>query len=307
VTVLGVVSLIRIGFWVFDFIKGDLPNLLGKGKNPKSFGSWAAVTGCTSGIGESYAHELAKKGVNVVLISRSKEQLDRVSQEIQTKYKVQTKIIAVDLGAATTAEFQKVIAELKSISDLGILVNNAGLAHDPEYFLDVKLEDHRNILLVNNRALVELTHGLLPFFLNRKRGAIVNVSSLTGLTPMPLLASYSASKAFVDSFTLSLAAEYQAKGIVFQSLTPGYVVSKMSGIKRANIMAPTADTFAKKSLASLGASTTVTGARSIPYPVHYIMGKILPCIVPAFLMPGLAFKELLKTRAAQQKKKASSK
>jgi 17beta-estradiol 17-dehydrogenase / very-long-chain 3-oxoacyl-CoA reductase len=301
-TTLGVVALLRFAVWVFEFVTGELPSITGKGKNVKSFGKWGAVTGCTSGIGEAYAHELARRGLNVVLIGRSKDQLDRVAKDIADKHKVSTKIVQVDLAKATKEDFARIVSEVKAVDDLGVFVNNAGLSYDhAEYFADVPIETHRNILEVNTRAVVELTYGILPIFVAKKKGALVNVSSITGVVPGPLLATYAASKAFVDSFTISLAAEYKSKGVTIQSLTPGFVVSKMSKIRKSSITTPSAEVFARSSVASLGAPS-ITG-RVFPNPIHYLQTaaiRFLPESVQSRIV--FAMHRDIRTRALKKRR-----
>ncbi|KAK3738848.1 hypothetical protein QZH41_015062, partial [Actinostola sp. cb2023] len=187
---------------------------LGFKQDLRSFGSWAVVTGCTDGIGKSFAYQLAKEGINLVLISRTKEKLQSLETEIQSVYKVETKIIEMDFsnGAEKYEGMEEKLAGL----DIGILINNVGVSHYPEFFTNMSRENVWKMLNVNDLSVIMMTHMILPGMVSRRKGVVMNVSSRAGLEPMPLLSVYSSSKAFVDFFSECLAAEYADKGIIVQ-------------------------------------------------------------------------------------------
>ena len=112
---------------------------------------------------------------------------------------------------------------------VGVLVNNAGLSYDyPEYLHDVDDARVTQLVELNCLSLTKLTKAVLPAMREKKTGAIVNVSSISGIAPTGLLAVYSASKAYVDFFSRSIAEEYARDGIFVQSLMPMFVSSPMS-------------------------------------------------------------------------------
>ncbi|MBZ3876230.1 Very-long-chain 3-oxoacyl-CoA reductase [Sciurus carolinensis] len=167
-----------------------------------ALGEWAVVTGSTDGIGKSYAEEVANRGMKVVLISRSQDKLNQVSSEIKEKFKVETRTIAVDFTSEDI--YDKIKTGLAGL-EIGILVNNVGMSYEyPEYFLEIPDLDN-------------MTRLVLPGMVERSKGAILNISSASGMFPVPLLTIYSATKAFVDFFSQCLHEEYRSKGIFVQA------------------------------------------------------------------------------------------
>ncbi|XP_047987316.1 inactive hydroxysteroid dehydrogenase-like protein 1 isoform X2 [Leguminivora glycinivorella] len=191
----------------------------------KRFGPWAAVTGCTDGIGKYYSFELAKRGLNIVLISRNPEKLHAVAKEI---------------------------------------VNNVGLNYDCPVELCVAPPSKSwDLIIVNVGAATMLTRAILPYMATRGRGAIVNISSSSELQPMPLMAVYGATKAYLRSFTHAIREEYAPKGIYIQHVAPFFVSTKMNAFS-ATVMAggplvPTPESYAKYAVAMLGRVQNTTG------------------------------------------------
>jgi len=163
------------------------------------------VTGATDGIGLGYAKEFAKKGLNVVLISRTEEKLQATQRELKEKYpKVEISYVVADLAGGDSAVFEKIKSALKDL-DIGVLVtcfyspsashsyprtrqsqvNNAGCSYDyAEYFHALSEKEIDQLIEFNVRALTRITHIVLPGMVSRKRGAIVNVGSAAGLVPV---------------------------------------------------------------------------------------------------------------------------
>ncbi|CAL8125537.1 unnamed protein product [Orchesella dallaii] len=226
---------------------------LGYNTDLKKLGSWAVVTGCTAGIGEAYAHGLAKRGMNVVLIARSQEKLDKVEREIRELYNVQTKVIIVDFTEGM--EIYDGIEEGLKDLEIGTLINNVAMSYPfPEYFVDLPhgRKFYRDMLNCNMMSVTMMTSIVLPGMIQRKKGVVVNVGSLSSMMDTPFMSLYGSTKAFVDKFTMDLALEHKEHGIFFQSLIPGYVVSNMSKVRKSHFFVPTPEAFVEKALQAVG-------------------------------------------------------
>ncbi|XP_075218483.1 very-long-chain 3-oxoacyl-CoA reductase-like [Lycorma delicatula] len=226
----------------------------------KKMGQWAVITGCTDGLGKAFAEELARLGIDVVLISRTKSKLDALAAEIEEKYKVNTKVIEADFTEGN-AVFSMIEKQLYGL-DIGVLINNVGLSYPhPELFLDLPNHDkfYNDIIQVNVSTTLAMCQIVMPLMVENRRGVVINVSSTAGHIPSPMLTVYGASKMFVSKFSTDLATEYKKYGIIVQCLTPGYVATKMSKIKKASWMAPTPATYVKKALQTVGIESLTTG------------------------------------------------
>jgi uncharacterized protein len=184
-------------------------------------GTTALVTGASSGLGEEFARELARRHTNLVLTARSKDKLERLAADLSRVNGVSAQVIAQDLSEPDGA-----LALAKELKTRGItvdhLINNAGFGTAGRFEgLDVEREAH--MVRVNCESVVVLSRALLRGMLDRKRGGILNVASTSGHQPTPFMSTYGASKAFVLSFTLALAEELRGSGVHALVLCPGPV------------------------------------------------------------------------------------
>lgn len=184
----------------------------------------AVVTGASSGIGEGFACELARRGTDLVLVARNQPALAGIGARLQAKYGVTVEILVADLTDATALGLvENRIADTATPIDL--LINNAGYGTIGN-FADSTLADEENQILLNVMAVTRLTHAALSQMVGRKRGGIINVSSIAGFISTPGDAIYGASKAFVTSFTQAVHEEVRGSGVRVMVVCPGYVRSQ---------------------------------------------------------------------------------
>ena len=180
----------------------------------------ALVTGASSGIGLDLCRLLARDGARLVMSASNEERLRRAAGWVrQEAPNAEVLVVPADLdraGAATDLH-ARVIDEAGPID---FLVNNAGIGIAGP-FAETDLSRMLDILQVNMTSLVELTHPCLRGMLGRRRGRILNVGSMAGFLPGPLMAVYYASKAFVLSFSEALAEEVSGSGVTVTALCPG--------------------------------------------------------------------------------------
>lgn len=243
--------------------KSDLKRLGAKS------GAWAVVTGASDGIGKAYAVELAKKGFNVFLISRTLSKLQDVAAAVE-KFGVKSKVMSVDFIKADEATFQEIERECNGLQ-VSVLVNNVGINYEfPHRLLEETAAKDEALIHVNVTTTTRMTRIVLAQMVERKAGAIINLSSMAGRAPNPMLAVYSGTKAYIDYFTKAIAQEYKKHGIIAQSVTPGLVVSNMSKIRKASLMVCTPEHIASHSVGRLGCEYELS-----PYWFHAIINRVL--------------------------------
>ncbi len=179
----------------------------------------ALITGASAGIGEAFAHELAACQTNLVLVARSGDKLQQLSQKLQEQYKIHVDIVVEDLTkpASATAVFDAVTKKGLTID---LLINNAGLGEYGD-FAELDREQQLKMIQLNILALVDLTHQFLPEMRQHRSGGIINMSSTAAFQTMPYFAVYAASKAFVLSFSEALWAENKSYGVRVLAVCPG--------------------------------------------------------------------------------------
>jgi hypothetical protein len=177
------------------------------------------VTGASSGIGAEIARGLGRLGYHLVLVARRADRLSELADELAREHSVTAEVMALDLGdASARAELIQRIAEQSPAG----LVNSAGFGTNGLFqSLDLKRESEQ--VTVNALALMELTHAALPGMITRRSGAVLNIGSIAGFQPLPDAAVYSATKAFVQTFSEAVHEGLHGTGVSCTALCPGPV------------------------------------------------------------------------------------
>ncbi|CAN5338378.1 SDR family oxidoreductase [soil metagenome] len=187
--------------------------------NIESLGT-AVITGASAGIGATYARRLAHRGYDVVLVARNEERLKKLAAEITVDTGRSAEFVVADL--ANQADVARVAALLRADERITLLVNNAGIARLSP--LETAEPDDSVLMIdLNITALTQLSQSVLPGFIARERGGIVNIASAMALWAMSSSAVYSGTKAYVLMLTRGIAEEVAGKGIQVQAVLPGAI------------------------------------------------------------------------------------
>ncbi|XP_077605639.1 17-beta-hydroxysteroid dehydrogenase type 3 [Crocuta crocuta] len=249
----------------------------------KSMGQWAVITGAGDGIGKAYSFELARQGLNVVLISRTLKKLQATAAEIECTTGSSVKIIQADF---TKDNIYEHIREKLEGLEIGVLVNNVGMLPNllPSPFLDTP-DEIQSLIHCNITSVVKMTQLILKQMESRQKGLILNISSGAALFPWPLYSTYSASKAFVCTFSKALQVEYKRKGIIIQVLTPFAVSTPMTKYLNPNMITKTADEFVKESLNYVTIGDETCGCLT-----HEILRSFLN-LIPSWVLYSSTFRK----------------
>jgi uncharacterized protein len=180
----------------------------------------ALVTGASSGIGDVLARRLAAEGTDLVVVARDRKRLEALAKELTERHGTEVEVLRADLSKkAPTAA---VVERLQSAdSPIDLLINNAGFGtYGP--FVEMDPDEEEREVQVNCQALVRLCHAAAPAMLARRKGTIVNVSSLASRAAAPNNAVYAATKAFVSHFSDALHEELRGSGVTVTVVEPGF-------------------------------------------------------------------------------------
>lgn len=241
---------------------------------------FAVVTGATDGIGKSYSFELARRGFNVYIVSRTQSKLEQTKKDILEKQPdIEVRFATYDFTNPSVTDYEKLLSKLNEVS-VGILINNVGMFFDyPEMLHKINggIDSIANVTIINTLPATLLSAGILPQMVPRKAGIIVNIGSVAGLATMAEWSVYSATKKYVEWITGCLQKEYGHQGIIFQAITPAMVATKMAGNPNTSFFTPDSDTFAKSALNTIGHASQTTGY--ITHQIECEMLKLLPDFV----------------------------
>jgi len=288
--------------WTLVLVSKFYRYFLRPGKNLKRYGKWAIVTGCTDGIGKAIVEEFARKGLNVILISRTQSKLDEQAKYVESTFKVQTKTVVVDFNQQSPTIFDPVKAAIAGL-DIGILVNNVGSSYDhAEYYLELSKEKIEQLIRLNIYSVTEMTYAVLPGMVERKRGAIINFSSASSLVSEPLYAVYAGTKAFVNSFSIALHYEYKSQGVHVQCQIPAFVTTKLSKLRATSFFICSPRTYAKSFVAAIGYEPIITS-----YWTHELQIGLATWLLPQWTLCSFLLSRGKSIRVRALKKKAEKK
>ncbi|CAN6201747.1 unnamed protein product [Urochloa humidicola] len=318
--VLGALYLAAASLRLLHFL--GLPDLLLRRPRDlrRRYGAWAVVTGPTSGIGQSMALELARRGLNVVLVGRDPTKLRDISDTITNTHAVKTKTVVFDLSLVSTAQGDEAMRRLREAVEgleIGVLVNNAGVAKPyAAYLHEFDVEAWMTMVRVNLWAVTEVAAAVMPGMVVRGRGAVVNIGSgsTEAIPSFPLYTIYAATKRYVAQFSRSLCVEYRSKGIDVQcqyicsrlvcladwtSKAPLFVDTKMASrvakATRFSPFVPTSDAYARAAVRWIG-----HGALCVPNAGHRVQ-RCLAAAVPDRVHDWLRLREHLRQRELFQR------
>jgi len=267
------------------------------------------ITGGSEGVGAATARKFAEHGANLVLVARSKRNLDRIAEELRGKTRVE--VIAMDVSDtdACVNLFKKAEFEFGNIN---ILVNNAGY-HERGPVESVSVEDLGAMIDVNLKAPIILCKLAIKYLKQAGGGAIINVASLAGRTPVPRAATYSATKFGLRAFTFALGEELRGSDIKLAAVSPGpidtgFIMSNIDDVTDITFSQPmsTADEVAQE---ILNLTENKKRERSMP-PISglltttmYLFPWLGRLVLPLMIRKGRIVKRKLKARMRQMEEK----
>jgi len=282
------------------------PYLIASPKNLKSLAGakWAVVTGSTDGIGKAYAFELAGRGFDLILISRTQSKLDATADEIKQQHNVEIRTIVFDFSNSNLSEYQnKLLGQLENL-EIGVLVNNVGLSYEyPERLdrLDGGLQRITDITVINTLPVTILSAAVLSQMVQRNKGVVINVSSSAAYHPLFYWAIYSATKQYVNWLSAILRKEYANTNIVIQTVCPMMVSTKMSKVRNTSLFIPNASQFVRSAIKSVGLVDETTGCLA-----HEIQATLIFGLLPKFIVERFSNQNSILTRSKALKKKAAA-
>ncbi len=236
------------------------------------YGKWALITGASAGIGKSYAEEFASQGLNLILVARREQELEKLAADLSKKNKVEIKTVSIDLSRDN---FLEELLEKTDNQQIDILVNNAGFGTSGN-FHEIDSSKEEMMIKLNCLAPVVLSRFYLKDMLLRNKGAIIILSSIAANQPSPFGITYAATKVFDLFLGEGLYYETKNTGVDILTVLPGATTTEFQKVADYNNMkgSRTAVQVVNSSLKALGKKRTVTDGFSNR--VMGFMAKILP-------------------------------
>uniref|UniRef100_A0A671Y4X8 Hydroxysteroid (20-beta) dehydrogenase 2 n=1 Tax=Sparus aurata TaxID=8175 RepID=A0A671Y4X8_SPAAU len=245
----------------------------------RTYGQWA-VLNATDPVCLHVFFQLARRGLDVVLVGRCHDKLQMVAKEIEDQYGRKTRTIQVDFTDGHSI-YPAIAKGLQGL-EIGILVNNVGMTYSDHfaYFLEIPNIEQKitQVINCNMLSVPQMTRLVLPGMVERGMGLIINISSEAGIHPQPLLSLYSATKAFVTHLSHCLHAEYKSKGITVQCVSPLLVSTNMTHNMPVNSFVKSAPGFVRDALNTVGYSSHTSGCLS-----HALQDAAISILLPDWL------------------------
>lgn len=194
------------------------------------YGPWSLVTGASAGLGAEFAAQLARRGINVVLVARRNQRLEQLAASLCENHGIQAKALALDV---TSGDLEQVVEEATRSLDIGLLINNAGSAQTGA-FVEHSLEQELSQMYLNCRAPLVLAHHFGRRFVARGGGGIVNVCALAAFMPMPRWSHYAATKAYSLHLSAGLWHELAEHQVDVLALCPGATSTEFAEVAGMN-------------------------------------------------------------------------
>lgn len=242
------------------------------------------ITGASSGIGAELAHGLARRGFGLLLVARRRERLDDLANEVGKEYSVAVEVLPVDLSDGQARA--KLASRLRTEPIAG-LCNSAGFGTSG-VFHELPVERESDEVTLNALALMELTHAALRGMVVRGAGAVMNIASIAGFQPVPYMAVYSATKAFVQTFSEAVHEELHGTGVSVTCLCPGPVPTEWAEIANAERFSVPLAQVSPRDVAEAAIGGMLSGRRTVvPGVVPRVVstgGRFVP---RSLLLPGI--------------------
>ncbi|QQR96755.1 MAG: SDR family NAD(P)-dependent oxidoreductase [Sphingobacteriales bacterium] len=217
------------------------------------YGSWAIITGASSGIGVEFAKQIAALGLNTVLVARRKARLEALAKELESQYKIKTLCVECDVAEDG---FQNIILDATKDLEVGLMVNNAGINCEGQFFRG-DLNRNMQMIQVNMKAPFVLAYEYGKKFVEQKRGGIIFTSSISAFNAHPYLSHYAATKAYILSLAESMNYEFKDKNVDVIALCPGMTKSEMTKGMKDSMLLMEAKPVVESALQELGKSAVI--------------------------------------------------
>ena len=232
------------------------------------------ITGASSGIGAELASGLARRGFPLLLVARRRERLDELANEVGMEYSVGVEVMPLDLSDPVA---RGKLADRLLNEPIAGLCNSAGFGTSGVFY-ELPVERESEEVTLNALVLMELTHAALPGMVERGAGAVMNIASIAAFQPLPYMAVYSATKAFVQTFSEAVHEELNGTGVSVTALCPGPVPTEWAEIANAERFSIPLAQVSPHDVAEAAIGGMLGGRRSV-----------VPGVVPKFVSTGGRF------------------